>query len=163
MFYPFSHDGLCVMCSPRPWRYVRWQKSHRKFLQPGKERKGMSNNRIDSVSCESSVLWEIFCLFTQIISQSWWGFPPCVSAGFKGNFYHKVLPDEDLFEVSENFATYPEVLMEVCHYTLMFQRFCCWSFYSLSSRILNISTFLFRFFCKGSIFACPFPPFTTVI
>ena len=51
-------DGLCVMCSPRPWRYVRWQKSHRKFLQPGKERAGMSVYMIDfdSVSCESSVL-----------------------------------------------------------------------------------------------------------
>ena len=31
----------------------------------------------------------------------------------KGNFYHKVLPDEDLFEIAEKYASYPEVLMEV--------------------------------------------------
>lgn len=30
----------------------------------------------------------------------------------RGNFYHRVLPDEDLIEVAEKFATYPEVLME---------------------------------------------------
>ncbi|KAH7416063.1 hypothetical protein KP509_14G073500 [Ceratopteris richardii] len=30
----------------------------------------------------------------------------------RGNFYHRVLPDEDLLEVAEKFATYPEVLME---------------------------------------------------
>ncbi|MCO5551003.1 hypothetical protein L7F22_004498 [Adiantum nelumboides] len=30
----------------------------------------------------------------------------------RGNFYHKVLPDEDLAEVAEKFETYPEVLME---------------------------------------------------
>ncbi|KAH7316296.1 hypothetical protein KP509_21G087000 [Ceratopteris richardii] len=30
----------------------------------------------------------------------------------RGNFYHRVLPDEDLVEVAEKFTTYPEVLME---------------------------------------------------
>lgn len=30
----------------------------------------------------------------------------------RGNFYHKVLPDEDLFDVAAKHATYPEVLME---------------------------------------------------
>lgn len=33
----------------------------------------------------------------------------------RGNFYHRVLPDEDLIEVAEKFATYPEVLMEANH------------------------------------------------
>eukprot|EP00250_Pteridium_aquilinum_P013722 c21532_g1_i1 orf=489-1064(-) len=30
----------------------------------------------------------------------------------RGNFYHRVMPDEDLIEVAEKFSTYPEVLME---------------------------------------------------
>ncbi|KAI5081988.1 hypothetical protein GOP47_0001731 [Adiantum capillus-veneris] len=33
----------------------------------------------------------------------------------RGNFYHRVLPDEDLIEVAEKFETYPEVLMEANH------------------------------------------------